>query len=96
MIAAPDLAALIYRNLRGALLLGRFHVLARCAVKDADFRQVTEVPDGADVLHHTAALRADGHIRVGFRHAPPMYGDACGRTIPESYGVPWLAGAPAV
>jgi hypothetical protein len=90
MIAAPDLAALIYRNLRGALLLGRFHVLARCAVKDADFRQVTEVPDGADVFI------TPPHIRVGFRHAPPMYGDACGRTIPESYGVPWLAGAPAV
>jgi hypothetical protein len=62
----------IYRNLRGALLLGRFNVLAGCAVIDVNVGQVAKVPDGTDVVHHAAALRANRRIRVGFRHALDM------------------------
>ena len=67
-------AALIYRTLRRALLLRRLDVLAGCAVIDLNLRQVVEVPDGTDVLHHAAALRANGRVWTGFRHAREYVG----------------------
>jgi hypothetical protein len=54
------------------LLLDRFDVLAGRAMEDVNVGQVGEVRDGSHVRHRGVAVRAEGGIRVRFRHRSGM------------------------